>query len=186
MELKRGRERRYDIAPLEGFVSRDVAYVAAMLDELRERLYDQVVDLPQQALDYVSGQTRLSVGRLMLHVGWAELGWINRLAHRSGPQELEAALSGGALASFGEAPPVAGPASALIARCRQVRDQVTLPYLRGVADIDERRLDDGSTVRGVLMHLCWHWIFHSGHIGLLSFESGHDYEWTVRRPLAKP
>ncbi len=186
MELKKGRLRRYDIAPLEGFASPDVAYVAAMLDELRERVYDQVIDLPQPALDYVSGQTRLSVGRLMLHVAWAELGWINRLAHGSGPQELESKLSAGALASFGEAPPVVGPAAALIALCRRVRDEVTLPYLRAAPDIDERRLEDGSTVRGVLMHLCWHWTFHSGHIGLLSFEAGYDYEWTVKRPLAKP
>ncbi len=185
MEVRRGRERRYDIHPLRGLRSADVAYVAAMLDELRERVYDQVMPLPQQALDYVSGHTQLSIGRLMAHLAWAELSWIDRLSHSKAPEDLESILGSGALGTFREPPPAAGPAAALVGLCRRVRDEATLPYLRAVADIDEVRLDDGSTVRGVLMHLCWHWIYHSGHIGLLSFEAGCDYEWTVKRPLAQ-
>jgi uncharacterized damage-inducible protein DinB len=184
METKRGRERRYDIAPLDGFRSPQVAYAAAALDELRERVYDQVIHLPQQALDYVPGQTQLSVGRLMLHLGWAELGWIRRLSGRAVPVDLDRAVEAGALAGFKGAPPPAAPAGSLVTLCRRVRDEVTLPYLRGVADFDEKRLDDGSTVRGVVTHLCWHWVYHSGHIGLLSFEAGHDYEWVIKRPLA--
>ncbi len=55
-----------------------------------------------------------------------------------------------------------------------------------VPDADAKLMEDGSSTRGVLMHLCWHWVYHSGHIGLLSFEAGYDYEWTVRKPLARP
>jgi len=184
MATKKGRERRYDVAALEGFRNREVASLAATLDELRERVYDQVIDLPQEALDYVAGSTRLSVGRLLLHLGWAEINWVKRLSRAIGPEDLEQALSRGALGAFGGEPPRVGPAAALVSLCRRVRDEVTVPCLRTVADVDEKRLDDGSTVRGVLMHLVWHWIYHSGHIGLLSFEAGHDYEWTMRRPLS--
>jgi hypothetical protein len=74
----------------------------------------------------------------------------------------------------------------LIAVCRRVRDDVTLPYLKGVQDIDEARMGDGTTVRGVLMHLTWHWIYHSGHIGLVRLEWGSDYTWTIHRPLRLP
>ena len=93
METRRGRERRYDMRPLEGLRNADVAYVAAMLDELRERVYDQVLPLPQAALDYVAGPTQLSAGRLMLHLAWAEMNWIDRLAHGKGPEDLESILA---------------------------------------------------------------------------------------------
>ncbi len=186
MQTKKGRERRYDIAGLEGFRDQAVAYLAAELDELRERVYDQVLHLPQEALDYVAGATQLSVGRLLLHLGWAEMSWIRRLSGNDGPQDLRAALSAGALESFQKDPPRAGPAAALVALCRRVRDEVSVPWLRAVPDADAKLMEDGSSTRGVLMHLCWHWVYHSGHIGLLSFEAGYDYEWTVRKPLARP
>ncbi len=186
MHTKKGRERRYDIAALDGFRDQAVGYFAAALDELRERVYDQVLHLPQDALDYVAGATRLSVARLLLHLGWAEMNWIRRLSGNDGPRDLRAALSAGALESFPKDPPQAGPSAALVALCHRVRDEVTVPWLRTVPDADAKLMEDGSSTRGVLMHLCWHWVYHSGHIGLLSFEAGYDYEWTVRKPLARP
>jgi uncharacterized damage-inducible protein DinB len=186
LERKKGRQRRYDVAALDGFRDQTVAWLAAALDELRERVYDQVIHLPQEAVDYVAAATGLSVGRLLLHLGWAEANWIRRLSGNDGPEDLRATLAAGALESFREAPPRTGPAAALVALCRRVRDEVTVPWLRIVAEPDAKVMEDGSSTRGVLMHLCWHWVYHSGHIGLLSFEAGYDYEWTVRRPLARP
>jgi hypothetical protein len=183
LEKKKGRQRRYDIHGLTGFGNRDAAYFAAGLDELRERVYDQVVHLPRAALDYVSGSTQLSVGRLMLHLAWGEMGRLSGLAKRNPPTDLVRAVSPGALESFAGAPPQVGPAAELIALCRRVRDEVTVPILSVVADIDAASAPDGANFRGALMHLCWHWIYHSGHIGLLTFEAGYDYEWTIRSPV---
>jgi uncharacterized damage-inducible protein DinB len=183
MEMKKGRARRYGLPPLPGFANRDIARLASGLDELRERVYDQVSHLPAAALDYVAGATQLSVGRLMLHLGWAEVNWMRRLGAPPAPADLAATLDAGALESFPHAPPRAPSAAALVGLCRRVRDEVSLPFLKTVADPDAARLDDGSTARGVLLHLTWHWIFHSGHIGLLSFEAGYDYEWTMQRPI---
>ena len=183
MDTKKGRQRIYSIGPLEGFSNREVAYAAAYMDELRERAYDQIVDLPQGALDFVSGETRLSIGRLGLHLGWAEAAWIARLSKDQLPADLETALAAGALSLFADNAPKTGNAAEIAALCHRVRDEVTLPYLQGVGDFDESRLADGSTVRGVVTHLQWHWVFHSGHIGLLRFEWGSDYEWTAARPF---
>ena len=184
METKKGRGRIYSLGPLEGFANREVAFAAAYMDELRERVYDQIVDMPQEALDFVSGETRLSIGRLGLHLAWAEAGWIARLSRSTLSAEITDQVDPGALALFSEAPPQTGDARAIISLCRQVRDEASLPYLRLVKDFDEVRMEDGATVRGVIMHLQWHWVFHSGHIGLLRFEWGSDYEWTFQRPLA--
>ena len=184
MDTKKGRPRVYSVVPLEGFANREVAFAAAYMDELRERVYDQIVDLPQSALDFVSGETRLSIGRLGLHLAWAEVGWISRLSGSAPPDGIKGQVDPGALNLFGEDPPKTGAAGEIISLCRSVRDQVTLPYLRGVGDFDEVRREDGSTVRGVITHLQWHWVFHSGHIGLLRFEWGSDYEWTFAGSLA--
>ncbi len=184
MHSKKGRERRYDVAALDGFRDQAVAGLAAALDELRERVYDQVLHLPQEALDYVAPSTRLCAGRLLLHLGWAEMSWIRRLSGKDGPRDLRETLSAGELESFAKDPPRTGPAASLVALCRRVREEVTVPWLRTVADADAKAVEDGSSTRGVLTHLCWHWIYHSGHIGLLSFEAGYDYEWTMRKPLA--
>ena len=74
MVTKKGRPRRYDLRPLGDCHSREAGWAATLLDELRERVYDQVVDLPREGLDFISDETRLSIGRLMLHLGWAEAG----------------------------------------------------------------------------------------------------------------
>ena len=163
METKKGRGRVYSVSVPQGFASREVAFAAAYMDELRERVFDQIVDLPQDALDFVSGETRLSIGRLGLHLAWAEAGWVSRLSGGAPPEEIKNQVDPGALGLFGEAPPETGGASEIIAICRQVRDEVTLPYLRGVDDFDQTRLDDGSTIRGVIMHLQWHWVFCMAH-----------------------
>ena len=148
METKRGRQRRYDMTPLEGLRNADVAYVAAMLDELRERVYDQVLPLPQAALDYVAGP-HAAVGRpadAAPGLGRDELDRPARATAR-GRRISSGSWPAGRSGRSGSAPPAANPAGALVALCRRVRDEVTLPYLREVADIDEARLDDGSTVR---------------------------------------
>jgi uncharacterized damage-inducible protein DinB len=43
------------------------------------------------------------------------------------------------------------------------------------------------TVRGVLMHLVWHWTYHSGQVGLLRRLWGQGrYKWTFDRRVGDP
>ena len=146
---KKGRERRYDLSPLDGFQNREVGFAAAALDELRERVYDQVADLPKEALNFYQGETKLSIGRLLLHLGWAEAHWLRRLSGKELPGDLDTALAAGELELFDKEPAQVGVVGGLIQHCRRVRDEVTVPFLKEVRDIDETRMDDGTTVRGV-------------------------------------
>ena len=184
MESKKGRPRRYDITALTGFACSETSLLAAMMDELRERVYDQVIDLPQDALDFVSGQTKLSIGRLLIHLAWAENNWITRLSGLSTPSVLEKHFVHGKLEAFSQDPPSLGPVQDLIALCRQVRDEITIPYLSTVEQSTQAPLGEGTTICGVLAQLSWHWIYHSGHIGLLRLEWGSDYEWTMHMPMS--
>ena len=67
----------------------------------------------------------------------------------------------------------------LIDLCRRVRRELTYPALQSLTDIDAP-IDDGQrtmTARGVLLHLTWHWVYHSAHIGLLRDLVGSGYTW---------
>jgi len=90
-----GRPRRYAIRPAAGFANESAAYVAAMLDELSERLFDVISDLPQEALDYVPDGTTNSIAMLAVHMAWAEAGWIARVTQAEIPPELHENLRAG-------------------------------------------------------------------------------------------
>ncbi len=183
-DTKTGRPRRYGFQPLEGIPNRDAGYAVSVLRELAERVFDQVCDLPQDGLDFAPTGTNLSIARLVVHLAWAESGWMSRLGGTELPTDFKETLAAGDLANFTQPPSSYGKADALILLCRRVQDEVTLPVARGLTDIDapisgQTRL---ATPRDVLMHLAWHWTFHSGHIGLIRFEWGSDYVWTFGAP----
>jgi uncharacterized damage-inducible protein DinB len=179
VKLKQGRMRQYDLAPLPGFRNRELAALVATMQEMAERVYDQVDDLPREALDYTPGETRLSIGRLLVHLAWAEATWVPRLVGKAIAPELEKQVQGGSLELFSQAPAAAGEAAALIALCRSVQHQHSEPILRPIADLDAPIEWSGRriSVRGIVGQLTWHWIYHSGQIGLLRFECGSDYQW---------
>ncbi len=183
MNHRTGRPRVYSIAPIEGFANPDVAFHAAWIAELRERVVDQIGGLPIDALNYVAGDTKLSVARLARHLAWGEASWMGRLGSPHTADALDRALTSDALSAFDADPAPAKSADELIAPIRRVADEITNPQLATMTDLDASILDDGTTVLGVLMHLEWHWVYHSGQIGLLQFERGHDYEWTMHRPM---
>lgn len=179
VKLKQGRIRQYDLRSPEGFRSRELAALVATLQEMAERVYDQVEDLPREALDYAPGETRLSIGRLLVHLAWAEATWVPRLVGKSICAELEKEVKGGSLELFSAPPQPAGEAAALIGLCRRVQHEHTAALLRPVADLDAPIEWNGRriSVRGIVGQLTWHWIYHSGQIGLLRFECGSDYQW---------
>jgi uncharacterized damage-inducible protein DinB len=180
---KQGRPREYTLIPHPDIPNQNLAIVAAVLNELRERVIDQVIDLPQDALSFCPTGTDLSIGALVVHLVWAEAGWINSITGCEVPQTLHDDINAiGQALPAGETPPPVGMKSVeLVELCHRIGDEVTVPALKvyqGSIDTviiqDTRRM----TPRGVLMHLIWHWTYHSAHIGLLREQWGSDYRWT--------
>lgn len=180
-ETKRGRPRQYRLQALPHFASPEVGFAAAALDELRERVVDQIADLSTETLAYVPEGTTLSIAALVVHLVWAEAGWIERVTGVSAPADLRAQIDGvGRAVPAGRRASLSMAAPELVALCRRVRDALTVPALAQLRD-PTVVIPDGNetlTARGVLMHLIWHWTYHSGHIGLLAELAGRGYVWT--------
>lgn len=183
---KTGRPRRYELTAPEGFAHRELALGTALLQELAERVYDQVEDLPREALDFTPGDSRLSIGWLVLHMAWAEGRMIGLATGAEVPADLAAGFQTARLDHYGEPPPPSEEPAALIERCRRMQREFTLPALRPLTDID-RPLERGGlklTLRGVIQQLNWHWSYHSGQIGLIRLLWGSEYTWTTENLLA--
>jgi uncharacterized damage-inducible protein DinB len=146
---------------------------------MAERVYDQIVDLPADALDYTSPDAPLSITMLVLHMAWAEAWWVRRISGAAVPDSLNRKIEKGRLEKIGEPPPTGYEASTLIEICQRVQREYSQPRLEGIENIDEVQTKDGVTfsVRGVVGQLAWHWIYHSGQIGLLRLLWGSDYKW---------
>ncbi len=180
MPLKTGRPRRYGLPPLPGFASPELAAAAAWMRELAARVYDQIEDLPPEALDFTPADTRLSIGRLVAHLAWAETTWVSRITGQPIPADLRRQVDIGALTDFDKPPSPAGTAGELIAFCRRVQESFTGPALSRVVDAGAAMDAGGRRVnaRGVVAQLAWHWTYHSGQVGLLRLLWGSDYQWT--------
>ncbi len=181
LETKSGRPRQYRFTGVPSFVSSEAGLAASALDELRERVIDQIEDLPQAALSFVPERLTFSISSLVIHMVWAEMGWIERLANVTAPSAWHELLdAGGRAIATGTNVVVDLDADALIALCRQVRAELTVPSLAKVANLDAAINDEGgsATPRGILMHVIWHWTYHSGQVGLLRELWGAKYRWT--------
>jgi uncharacterized damage-inducible protein DinB len=182
-EPRPGRARRYDIHPVLGLADADVAYFVAMLDELSERLFDLISDLGQDALGHVPEGTTNSIAMLVVHIAWAEASWVSRATGCTIPADLEACLLPGRQGASGDLPLSSAPAAELIGCCRAVRQNVTVPALASIDDLDRELQTTGglATLRQVLMHVVWHWVYHSGQVGLLRrLWGGRRYKWTFQ------
>jgi uncharacterized damage-inducible protein DinB len=177
---RKGRPRRYALDPASGIPNRELARSAARLIELSERVLDQIEDLPDPAMDASPDGTGLSIGRLALHLAWAEMSWIGRLTGIEVPAHLAEELAPGALETFSGPPPASGGAARFRPLFAALRESCTLPGLRAISDPFEKRESRGLRIdaAGVAEHLAWHWTYHSGHIGLLRMLAGYDYTWT--------
>jgi uncharacterized damage-inducible protein DinB len=181
-----GRPRNYDLHPVMGFADQTVAYIAAALDELSERLFDLIADLPQDALDYIPEGTTNSIAMLVVHVAWAEASWVSRATGYPIPDDVEECLLPGKQGASGDLPVSSASTEELVACCRVVRDRVTRPALAAVEGIDAQLETAGqlTSLRQVLMHVIWHWIYHSGQVGLLRrLWGGTRYKWSFGPPV---
>jgi uncharacterized damage-inducible protein DinB len=182
------RPRRYDMQPLPGFCHPGAALAAAALDELRERLYDMIIDLPQEAMDFVPEGATNTIAMLTVHMAWAEAGWVVNITGMPIPGELEPRLLPGKQGPSGDLEPFSTSAPELIALCQRVRAEITIPRLSALESIDAEIPDRQRpmTARGVLMHLVWHWTYHSGQVGVLRRLWGSRYKWTFDRRVGAP
>lgn len=175
--MKDGRGRRYDFAPLEGFAHEGVAFAAAALEELGERYFDLIVDLPDETLQRVPEGGGNSMVMLGLHMIWAEASWAARIAGWPMPADVDARVRLGRQGADGEIPlSRETPASLRLALDLSRRTHV-FPELRGIEDWGVRIADGSMTVRGVLMHVAWHWANHTGQVGLLRRLWAERYRW---------
>lgn len=174
------RGRRYDLAPVDGFRDPDVAYAAAALDEETERLYDLLADLPAAAITYVPGGTNLSIARLCKHMIYAEISWIHRITGRTPPEDLTDSVRGSTADDFDLLPADTENGPQLIGLSKRMRTEYSTPALAPLPDSEARipAAEGPSTVREVLLHIIWHWTYHTGQIGLIRLLGGADYQWS--------
>ncbi|MBN2552324.1 MAG: DUF664 domain-containing protein [Spirochaetales bacterium] len=177
--VKTGRPRRYSLKPPAGFANAELAHGVAQLQELAERVYDQIEDLPVEALEFAAGGSYLTISMLVLHMAWAEAWWVRRITGREVPEALWGQIEKASLGNIGGPPPSGYTAHALIDICRTVQGQYSRIALAKIEAIDEVRKKEGVTfsVRAVMGQLAWHWTYHSGQIGLLRLLWGSDYQW---------
>ena len=174
------RPRQYVLSPVPAIAHPQAAYAAAAIDELRERLVYIIQDLPQEAMDFVPEGAGNTIAMLAVHMAWAEASWVARATGQAIPADLNEALQPGKQGPSGDLTAYSNDAASLIALCGRVRQEVTLPVLSKVQDLDARLEGDpqNMTVRAVLWHLIWHWTYHSGQVGLLRRLWGSRYKWT--------
>jgi uncharacterized damage-inducible protein DinB len=180
---KKGRPREYSLTPIPGIPDQNLSEAAAMLHELRERVVDQVVDLPLEALTFRPAGTTLSIGVLAVHLVWAEAGWIGSITGCDIPSEFRNDINaiGQALPEGIEPPVCKMNADRVVKLIRRIGPELTEPALSEFTesiDLVIYTRNRTMTPRGVLMHLVWHWAYHSAHIGLLREQWGSDYTWT--------
>ena len=181
---KKGRPREYKFEPGPGSEDQNWARTAAILHELRERVIDQVKDLPLEALSFRPQGTPLSIGALVVHLVWAEAGWIKEISGYDVLPDFRETINeiGQSILEGDETPTTSMRAAELILLCRRIEEEATIPALSNMKpglDTVLTRRNRKMTPRGVLMHLIWHWTFHSAHIGLLREQWGSDYTWTL-------
>ena len=175
---KQGRPRRYPSAPLEGFADSDVGYHAAEIEELHERTYDLIIDLPVSAINFVAPNSALSIGWLATHMIVAEALRVSRMTEQPIPEAVTTEPNYATFTPYGTPLKHFGSGESIVALGRMVLSEYTLPVLRTVSSVDlSTGFDPLPTLREVFRHLAWHWTYHAGQIGLIRLQWGSDYEW---------
>ncbi|HUS90601.1 MAG TPA: DinB family protein [Phycisphaerae bacterium] len=172
---KVGRPRRYAFEALEEIAHPRAAYYLAALDELSARHFDLLDDLPAEVLGWAPAPGWFSAAQITAHMIQAEGFWVSHVTRQALPDDVARPLAAWRKA---EGPPAtAGDLAAIGAR---VREEITQARLAGAEDIDGEVLDGPrrTSIRGVLLHLMWHWTYHSGQVGLIRGLTGMEYQWT--------
>ena len=171
---KSGRSRRYALEPAAAFANREAAYFVAALDELSQRLFDLIEDLPSPLLDFVPENGANSIAKLTLHMADAEASWNARISGKTVSLELIADLQRGQ-----QTVPCPYESAELIRLCQRVREEILKPAVTDLVDIDAQVVNHEkiTSVRELLLHQIWHWTYHTGQVGLLRRLSKARYRW---------
>jgi len=182
-EPRAGRPRRYSVQPDAACRDPAAGYGLGLLDECLERVVDLIADLSPEQLSAVPSGLGNSIQMLVTHMTWAEAHWVEVASGVAVPESIAAMRHGSPF------PVLERTAEQLIDEVRQMRERYTRPTLRRIESIDRvveptgnwtRRID-AVTPRGALMHVTWHWMHHTGQVGLLRRLNGAPYQWTIER-----
>jgi uncharacterized damage-inducible protein DinB len=176
--MKSGRPRRYDFTSPKGFADQTAGVFVGALEELGLRFLDLVDDLPLEAMRFLPEGGANTISMLGVHMIWAEAGWVSRIADVQIPPEAEALVGLGRQDTDGCLPQSSYDPVELRKRWQHVHTELTRPSLRKAGDLERLVRGTSMSVRQVLMHLTWHWSYHSGQVGVLRRIWGEGYRWT--------
>ena len=176
--MKSGRPRRYDISPPDGFAHPTVGAFAASLEELGLRFLDLICDLPKKAMVFLPEGGANSISMLGVNMIWAEAAWVSRIAGAEVSTEVDELVGRGRQGPDGTVPESTFSPKELEERWHAVHRGMTRPLLSGVTDPDSPVAGAAMTNLQALMHLSWHWSYHSGQVGILRRLWGAGYRWT--------
>ena len=173
------RGRRYDFSPLPGFKNGEAAMMTAILEEAAERLFDVLSYTDATMLHFIPTGSYLSIATLAKHMAVCDAIQVQRISGKKAPDEMLALLGDASPGSLKNSKQGDETADGLVAAIRELRSSYILPNLATVEDIDTLIEPRGGidTVRKILMHLIWHWTYHSGQVGLTLLQAGYDYTW---------
>jgi len=179
MELKKGRPRIYDLKPQEGIPAPGAARYMGAMNELLERTIDQLIHLPPAALNFSPEGTGISAGWLALHLAWGDSRMFSLALGKEIPLEIRETLEGGSPAGLEKGIRI-DDASGLAELLRRVRRELVIPWCGEIRDLRAPMASGGplGNLEQVFMHMIYHWSYHSGQIGLVTLQAGHDYAWS--------
>jgi uncharacterized damage-inducible protein DinB len=181
--MSKPRPRSYCLKNFDGFSDVRVANFDAVFAESAERLLDLIHTLSSVQLCTAPAPANIAIAQLVSHIVWGECQWINRITGVEIPESLALQIAGGSPTEFIGAK-VSGIAAAdLCVLVRYGRYEYSREALKGITDIGKpiEAKQGPSTVYEVLMHLVWHWTYHSGQIGLLRDFVGAEYAWCFEK-----
>ena len=181
MENKSGRPRVYKFAKQSSAPDPEIAFHLDYIQELAQRVADQVEHLPHAAINYVAVNTQLSVGRLVLHLVSNDFKMMAMLSGSKLDPDFVARTTAGNLDNFSVPPGDTAFSKDIIKNHIENRKPESIKVRDNIKNMDQA-IDTHpklKTVRELILHMEWHWTYHSGHIGLLAQEAGYDYTWTM-------
>lgn len=179
--MKTSRPRSYRFKAADGFANLQVAEFDAALTECAERLHDLVYSLTSGQLCNAPAPAGFSIAQFVKHIIWGECQWIYKISDIEVPEALVQKTRGGNPADFSTMPAVDVTSDELCGLIHEGRYNYSREALKTIVDfhkeIDVTR--GPADVREVLMHLTWHYTYHTGQIGLLRDFAGAEYTWLL-------
>ena len=176
---KKGRPRQYQLPLDKKFPIEGVGFAMATLDELLDRVVDQFDDMGADEIDKRPDGITFSIGKLAVHMAKGEAGRLARIGGKQIAADLAGPLAHGDILDGTELPTGLRNAAVLVDILRRVREEITRPVCLELRDFEMPLEGLGilNTPKKVLMHMVWHYTYHSGHIGMIRLLLGSDYQW---------